>query len=106
MKKYKLTLSETDISALQRLIEHIISIEPMPPLEDQLLFCGLQEVLAVLKRKQLEWRKQYKITLSPMQAISLRVMFNDYIAPNRDYTNAAYVALLKINNDIHQKYYV
>ncbi|MBS1744692.1 MAG: hypothetical protein JST21_00835 [Bacteroidetes bacterium] len=81
MKKFKTTLHHLHASAIISIIE-LLTLNVEQPSPDQSLFiAALNEVTTKIKTKQVVFKKEYKYGFSAVQALALRVLWEDYILP-------------------------
>ena len=102
MKKYKTTLSAQNARELVVCIEHLFSNEPeYCCLSEMVALAALAEVAQAIKKKTVEYKREYKITFSGAQAIAISFMYLEYIKGNENqFTNR----MMQINNEILQRY--
>ena len=103
MKKYKTTLSAEHCSYLRIWIEKNLNtdIEIKASAIDFILIAALAEVVMVIKKKEVEYKRAYKITFSPVQAFALRWL---YEAMPANYSNQFANRLMQINNEVIKQY--
>ena len=103
MDKFKTKLSYELTTGLMRLLQHVLT-ESHPDNTDEMLhMAALAEVLAVLNKKLLEYKKKYSLSLTPVQALAMRKLYTDYMS-DVEPTNYLANSLLKLSNQIHQQY--
>jgi hypothetical protein len=100
-KKYKTKLKHDMAEGLHKLINDLLQ-QPVEADDDKLVMGNLAEVFQDLGRKLAIVQAEYKITLSPPQAIAMRILYNDYV------TNAEKSSmgnkLRQIADDVHKQY--
>ena len=102
MKKYKTKLKHDFAEALLLILDDVFERIVPGDDEDQLWLAALAETKLCLQKKMVMYSREYSITFTPVQAISLRLVYvyffqfihNEYTA-NR---------LLQIANEINQLY--
>jgi hypothetical protein len=102
-KKYKTELTCEHTEGLKQIIEFVLAHSDKLDigLVDKFHLAAMSEVLLVLKRKTLEHKRRYKITLTPTQALSLSILYRDYIA-NQTTVGFMQNKLLQMTNEINQ----
>lgn len=101
---FKSKLKREEAEALTRLIEYITVNVEDPSLSDLMLLALLNEIAAILKRKQLEYKPLYKMELSPAQAIALRLMCSEFITIDAGNITQLEAKLLLTCNEIEKQY--
>jgi hypothetical protein len=102
MKTYSAKLKADFMSELATIIGRAMQDVPPADDEDRLLLAGLFEIRQRLLKKMVEPKGEFKITFTPVQAISLRLFFRDLVDnAGTDYgTNR----LRQLADEIHQHY--
>jgi hypothetical protein len=103
--KFKTRISNHHCAALVKVIEYLIEHVKDAESDQQLHMAVLAEVAKSLKLKMIDYRKDYKCSFSPAQAIALRILFTDYVAQDAGVNSDFTVALLTMSNKIHQLYH-
>lgn len=101
MKQFKTKLKYDFAEALANTISQVMLAIVEPDQDEQLFLAGIAEVKLRIEMKLLRYRPKFQITLSPVQALSLRMLYTDYVQGDTDYTGNK---LRMIANDIHQHY--
>lgn len=103
MTKYKVTLTAEHCLWLRKWIEGTLSedVNIRANLATILTIAALAEVATIIKRKELVYNRNYKITFSPVQALALCFLFE--IMPV-DYSSHLYNRMMQINNEVCQLY--
>jgi hypothetical protein len=104
MKKYKVTLSSMDCAYLEHYIGVFLNGSAPVDITNLLGVSALCEVLVSIKKKRVEYKREYKFTFSAVQAFGFCFLFS--ISNKRDHANSFYNRLLQINNEILQNYSV
>lgn len=87
--------------ALVKIISSVMIGLIEPDQDEQLFLAGIAEVKFRLEAKLLKCEPKFGITLTPVQALSLRMLYTDCVAGQTEY---AANKLRMIANDIHQFY--
>ena len=97
VKQFKLKIHRDVADTIRRVIDDTIEKGNIQDDNDRLLFAALAEISQLLYMKLGKGIMDLKITLSPTQAIALRLFYFDYI---NDYTSYAGSKLFSISNKI------
>lgn len=102
MKKYSTKLKYDFAEALVEVIaEALVQITPADD-DDRLFLAALAEVKTRLQTKLVTWRPAYTVSFSPVQALSLRLLYTDeFRGQSPTYTGNR---LRQIADEIHQHY--
>lgn len=104
MKEYRIKLKHDFTEALAQIIKQVILKWKPEDDNDRLLLAALEEVRVRLEKKLVVYRQQYLTTLTPVQAIALRMIYSESIVNfqtlNKDTANK----MRMIAAEIHQHY--
>ncbi|MBS0647362.1 MAG: hypothetical protein JSR97_12355 [Verrucomicrobia bacterium] len=101
MQKYKTVLSAVHCAGLRNLISYVCRNEDFK--DKPIFLAAIMEVMLVLNKKEIEYKREYKITFSAVQAIAVSKLYAEYISPHADFTNDFTSRMLMIHNEITQK---
>ncbi|HCN84481.1 MAG TPA: hypothetical protein DIT07_12795 [Sphingobacteriaceae bacterium] len=103
MKKYKVTLTAEHCLYVRKWIEGTLSedVNIRANTASLITVAALAEVALVLRKKEVVYSRQYKITLSPVQAFALCFLYETL---PEDRTNHFINRMMQINNEILQTY--
>lgn len=104
---FKTKFISADISALNLVIKYVFKHITEPALEEQLMLACLAEISLQIERKMLEPKTEYKLNLSPAQAIALKMLYQEYMQlgfTNGQLVNSLDAKMLMVCNNIHQQY--
>lgn len=85
---------------LIKLIDNYLALEYLED-DEKLIICGLAEIRHRLYMRVEKFQKEYTLTLSPVQAISLRLFYTDFINETSTYMGSK---LHLISNEVAKKY--
>lgn len=80
-RKYKTTLSNEHCNGMIQLIEYMLINHSSFSNEDRLFLAALAEVSQHLKAKLVDYRKEYKCTFTPVQAVAVECLLTQYVLP-------------------------
>lgn len=103
-KAFKIKMEQAFANGLVRIIRELQTTDNIQD-DEKLLFSVLAEIASKLEVKLLNFQQNYKMKLTPSQAIGLRVLYVWYVEPNQ---HSTYMGnqLLTISNEVHQFYTV
>jgi len=105
MKKFKCRLLHIHCTAIISVIELIKINVKKPAADEALLIAALDEVLIKLRTQQVVYKKEYKLSFNPIQALSIRVLWEDYILPQaKDKGNQFINRMNQLNTEIIKTY--
>jgi hypothetical protein len=99
MENLKVVLDKESANALVTLIESFITAGAEDD-NEKLMLAGLYEVWKKLKPKLVFVAAEYKIKLTQVQGLSVRIMYSKAIFEGIHFNNV----LLTISNQVHQKF--
>ena len=103
MKKFKASIKRAVAEGLKEIIDNLIKSKPATD-DDRLLIACLAEIAAMLEGKLGGYKpvkEFYPLTLTPAQALALRILSTDYQTDKTTYLgNHLHI----IANQIHQQY--
>ncbi len=104
---FKTRFNGADLSALNQVIKYVFEHITEPAIDEKLMLACLAEISLLIERKMLEYKTEYKINLSPAQAIALKMLHNDYMLIG--FTKGQLVSsldakMLMVCNNIDQQY--
>lgn len=102
MKGFKVQLKHEIAEGIVALIESLNSIR-FEDFDDKLVMAGLIELKIRLQKRIINYQQQYKLTLTPVQAIALRIMCNEYVTGVNSYLGNK---LRQLADEIHKQYTV
>ena len=76
---FKDKFSRADFEALKSVIEYVLLNLVEPNVEERLMLANLHEIHHTIRKKQVELKTEYKLTLTAPQAIALRLMYLLYM---------------------------
>lgn len=103
MKKYKTKLSAQNAREMILLIEFVIEMPDHLAISEMLAFAALAEVAIALKKKLVQYSREYKITFTDTQALAISYLYEEFIMQCvnvNQFTNR----MMQINNEILQHY--
>lgn len=105
MKKYKTTLSAANCEQLVACINHIFShVQPQTNVVTEMItMAALMEVMMVIRKKELEYKKEYKISFTPTQAMAISYLYLVWLN-SQDCSNQFVNRMLQMSNEILQQY--
>lgn len=98
---YKTIMKRAAIDGLAAFIETLITNFPAEDDADKMLYANLFEVMMKAKKKLLVYKTEYGFSLSPAQAMALRIMTNEYHFQPISYLGNK---LHLMSHQIHQQY--
>jgi hypothetical protein len=101
MSKFRIKTKREFIEALDNAIELLFKMMPIEDDDDKIFFSLLREIKDKLYDKQKNVRNEYSISLTPAQAIALRVMQENYYQNKTTYLGNE---LHKISREVNQQY--
>lgn len=103
MKKYKTELTAEHCSYLRIWIEKTLSsdINVLATTADLILIAALAEVAMVIRKKEVEYKRAYKISFSPVQAFAISWIYESMPV---NYSNQFANRLMQINNEILKQF--
>lgn len=101
MKKYKVILSNEMCSFLEFIITREVEHDH-DDLYRRLTVAILVELMITIRKKRVEYKKEYKFSLSAAQALSICYLYNEYC--NGDLSYQVNARMLQVNNQILQFY--
>ena len=99
-KGVKIKLKHDFAIGLMQLIDIIVAKE-YATADDMLIMAGLVEIRHRLIVKVEKFNKEYSLTLTPVQSISMRLLYTDFINEPSSYMGNK---LLMISNEVAKKY--
>ena len=99
-KPYKKKLQRDALTSLARAIEMLL-LEPPDNDDDKLHYAVLSEVHGIAEKRLSDIKDSYHISFTSAQALSLRILFNDYVKTKTTYTGNL---LHQISLEVHQQY--
>lgn len=100
MNGYQVKLPHDFAEGLIKLIDEYLKMNYVED-EDKLIMAGLLEIRHRLYMRVERLQKEYTLTLTPVQAISLRLFYTDFINEPSSYMGSK---LLLISQEVAQKY--
>lgn len=101
---FKTKLKNNDCKALHSVIDYLITNIKEPSIDEKLMIAVLNEVGTSLKRKMIEYKKEYKLTLTAAQALAIRSMAIQYFQNNTQNISALEARMLLICNQIDKQF--
>jgi len=101
MKKFKLKIKHDFAEALEKIIDDYMTYN-YADFDDKLVIAGLVEIKDRLYKKLGNYQTEYQISLTPVQAIALRLFITDF----SEIGVKSYMGnrLFQISNAIHQQF--
>lgn len=103
-KKFKTKFSYDMAVNISTILEKIIREEKDQDAGTRLMLSGFAEVMLIVRKKLIEYQREYKLTFTPVQAHALRLLYTEYIATNGNNNGYMENRLLLISNEIHQQF--
>ncbi len=100
LQKHKITLKHDFAEGLIRLIDEYISLHYTED-DDRLVMAGLQEIRQRLYLRMARYQKEYAISLTPVQALSIRIFYTGFINEPTTYMGSK---LMLIAQQVAQKF--
>lgn len=107
MKEYKAKLKPDMCEAMICIIDHVITHSVVAGDDDEtkMYLAALEEVKIRLAKKLIVYRQQYLTTFSPVQALSMRMLYADYCALQKKFINPYTQNKLRmIADEVHKHY--
>lgn len=99
--KLKVKLKCAMCNALVALIDEYLEYS-YATMDDKLVIAGMAEIKITLMKKLIEYKKEYSMRLTPVQAIALTLFYDGFIS---EYKTDVGNKLHLITNEIKQKFY-
>jgi len=103
MKKYKTVLNVQNAREMIVYIDFVMMNRPDHfGISEMVAFAALAEVAIAIKKKLVQYNREYKITFTGTQALSISYLYMEYIkcVNGNQFTNR----MMQINNEILQHY--
>ena len=100
MKALKIKIKDSYATGFVKMVDDLLQ-KQYDDVDDMLMIAGLSELRNRLIVKQLKNQTEYTITLTAVQALSIRALFTSYV---QDSTTALGNYLHMISNQVEQNY--
>jgi hypothetical protein len=101
MKNYTVILKHDFTEALLQIVTQALEEVFPGPDDDRLFLAALSEIKIRLAKKLIEFRSEYSIGFTPVQAMALRILYTDVFQTDNKYTENRF---RQIADEIHRHY--
>lgn len=101
MNQLKIHVKHAFAEGFVQMVDSIMKQHPVESDDDRLVIAGLTELRNRFHLRIEKMQRDYTLTLTPVQALALRIFYTDYVQTPTTYMGSV---LFNISNDVAQLY--